>query len=282
MLRGVPRTRGGPAEGLAALRRSGAVTELLFLYECATLEPTQLRPIADHLGVTVQAASHSIRQLSRAGLVEVRDGRYRPTLRGVASLHAAFDALGADVAARLAHLHVIRSTRAIATEALAAGDPVSLEMREGLLSARRGGGGPSRGRVRQGGAAGALVEVAELEGIVPIVPAGVTVYVLAPGDLGDPSLPRRLRRVLPTAAGALLAAEGLEAYHAVRAVAPAPMLRFAVAAACRAASKVGVPSTVVVAEDGLPHLLAEFSGPDPPPLEVRALPGRRARRARRA
>ncbi|MGB6443136.1 MAG: hypothetical protein WBF81_07555, partial [Thermoplasmata archaeon] len=59
-----------PSDGLAGLRRGGAVTELLFLYECTTLEPTQLRPIADRLGLTVQAASHSFRSLARRGLVE--------------------------------------------------------------------------------------------------------------------------------------------------------------------------------------------------------------------
>ncbi|MGB6500032.1 MAG: hypothetical protein WBG19_01330, partial [Thermoplasmata archaeon] len=73
-----PRTS-PPPDGLAALRRSGGVTELLFLFECATLEPTQLRPIAEELGVTVQAVSHSYRQLAKRGLAEIRRGRYLPT-----------------------------------------------------------------------------------------------------------------------------------------------------------------------------------------------------------
>lgn len=275
----VPKPREPAADGLAALRRSGAATEILFLYECATLEPTQLRPIAERLGLTVQAASHAFRQLVRAGLVEVRDGRYRPTVRGVASLHAALDRLGSDVAERLARLHVIRSTRAVATEPLAVGDAVSLELRDGVLSARRGTAGPSRGRVSRGAGAGGLVEVRQLEGIVPIVPGRVTVYALAPADLDDAALPARLRSAVRADPSALLAAEGLEAYHALKPVAGAPPLRFAVAAACRAASKVGVPSTVIVAPDALARLLAELSGPDPPPFEVRALPGRRRDRA---
>ncbi|MFY9717697.1 MAG: hypothetical protein WAK40_07185 [Thermoplasmata archaeon] len=268
-------------EGLASLRRSGGVTELLFLYECITLEPTQLRPIAEHLGLTVQAASHSYRQLSRAGLVEVHDGHYRPTVRGVAFLHAALDRLGSDVAARLARLHVIRSTRAVAVEPLRDGDAVSLDLRDGVLSARRGATGPSRGRVRHDAATGGLVDVGELEGIVPIVPAPVTIYSLSPADLADPTLGERLRRLVRSLSTTVLAAEGLEAYHALRPVAPLPPLRFAIAAACRAASTVGVPCTVVVTQDRLPHLLAEFSEPDPPPLEVRTVPGRPATRTRR-
>lgn len=277
----MPNSREGPADGLAALRRSGAVTEILFLYECATLEPTQLRPIAEHLGLTVQAASHTFRQLARAGRVEVRDGRYRPTVRGVAALHAALDRLGTDVAERLARLHVIRSTRAVATEALAAGEPVSLELREGILSARRGSAGPSRGTVRRAAPAGGLVDVGDLEGILPIVPGAVAVYPLSPADLADPALAERLRAVVRRRPDALIAAEGLEAYHALRPLASPGLLRFAVAAACRAASKLGVPSTVVVVQDALPHLLSEFSGPDPPPLEVRTIPGARGLRTRR-
>ncbi|MGB6501693.1 MAG: hypothetical protein WBG19_09940, partial [Thermoplasmata archaeon] len=227
-----------------------------------------------------QAASHSFRRLSRAGLVEVRDGHYRPTVRGVATLHAALDRLGADVAARLARLHVIRSTRAISVETLRPGDAVSLDLRDGILSARRGSSGPSRGVVRDGGPPGSLVEVGQLEGIVPIEPAAVTIYSLAPADLKDPGLTARLRQAIRAAPESLLAAEGLVAFHALRPAAPAVPHRFAVAAACRAASTVGVPCLVVVSQDGLPDLLSEFSGPHPPPLEVRALPARSTARRR--
>ncbi|MCI4321195.1 MAG: ArsR family transcriptional regulator, partial [Thermoplasmata archaeon] len=67
------------AGGLGALRRRGAVTELLFLYDLTTRDVPNLRGIAERLGVTVQAVSHSFRQLRRRGLVEMRRGLYRPT-----------------------------------------------------------------------------------------------------------------------------------------------------------------------------------------------------------
>jgi predicted transcriptional regulator len=113
--------------GLAALRRGGTVTELLFLYECATLEPTQLRPIAERLGLTVQAVSHSFRQLKRRGLVTVQEGRYRPTVEGVAWLHETLRRLGDDLRERIERVHVIRSTRALALDDLSEGASVSLE-----------------------------------------------------------------------------------------------------------------------------------------------------------
>ncbi len=277
-------SRPEPGEGLAELRRSGTVTELLFLYECATREPTQLRPVAARLGLTVQAASHSFRQLKQRGLVEVRDGHYRPTVEGVAWLHGSLGRLADDVRERIDRLHVIRSCRAIAGSDLEAGAPVSLEIRDGVLTARPGGNGPSHGRATRGAAAGTLVEISELGGIVPIVPARVSVRTLSDADLADPQLERRLRRELPSAP-ALVAAQGLEAYHSLRRSADRPIVRFAVGAACLEAARIGVPSLIVVLDRDLPDLLSAFSVVVPPPLDVRPVRslGRppRGRRGRR-
>jgi putative transcriptional regulator len=257
-------------QGLDVLRRSGTVTELLFLYDCATLEPTQLQPIADRLGLTVQAISHSFRQLKRRQLVEVRDGRYRPTVEGVAWLHATMRSVGDDLFARSERLHIIRSCRAIALANLAPGTAVSLEMRDGLLSARPGRQGSSRGKVPRGGAAGSLVEVTDLEGIIELSTGRVTVRTLSDSDLDDPHLTERLREALGSADGIVLA-EGLEPFHAVRSATDRPVIRFAVAAAVREASNVGVPSVVVVMDRDLARWIAEFYGGSPPPLDIRPL-----------
>jgi putative transcriptional regulator len=269
-----------PGDSLAALRRSGTVTELMFLYECATLEPTQFKPIAHRLGLTVQAVSHIHGQLTRRGYVEYRNGRYRPTVRGVAWLHEALGGLGEDVRARLDRLQVVRSTRAIALTDLAKGDPVSIELRDGLLSASAGREGASRGRVTKGARRGALVTVSELEGIVPLLPATVSVRTLSEDDLEDPVFADRLRTELDRKRPGLLGAQGLEAFHAIRLVTDRPIQRFAVAASSREASQLGVPSTIFVLESELPRLLASFAEANPPPLEVSPLP-RLPRRRRR-
>jgi len=265
--------RSSEVSGLAALRRGGTVTELLFLYECATLEPTQLRPIADRLGLTVQAVSHSYRQLRRRGLVTVQEGRYRPTVEGVAWLHETLSRLGDDVRERIERVHVIRSTRALAIEDVPPGGTVSLELENGLLSAHPGSGGPSRGRVVRGGRRGSLVEVSDLEGIVPLTPAPISVVTLSASDLADPRLAQRVRGRLPSGPHTVVAAEGLEAYHTLSRAGARSVLRFAVGSACLEASRLGVPSVVWVLESGLPHLLSQFAGPSPPPLEVSPLEG---------
>jgi predicted transcriptional regulator len=255
------------------------VTELLFLYECTTREPVQLRPIAESLGLTVQAVSHSYRQLRRRGLVTVREGRYRPTVEGVAWLHETLQGVAADLRERIDRVHVIRSTRAVALEDLAPGAAVSLELRHGLLSARAGSGGPSRGRVRVGGRKGSLVEVSDLEGIVPIEPAPIRVRTLTLADLSDRQLASRIRASLPADPLALVAAEGLEAYHALSKAGERPVLRFAPASACLEAAQLGVPSYILALESGLPRLIAQFGGESAPTLDVAPLRGgSRARR----
>lgn len=266
-------SRSAALPGLAGLRRGGTITELLFMYECTTLEPTQLRPIAERLGLTVQAVSHSYRQLRRRGLATVRDGRYRPTVEGVAWLHETLRRLGDDLRERIERVHVIRSTRALALEELSDGAAVSLELRNGILSARSGGGGPSRGRVLKGGSKGALVEVSDLEGIVSLTPAPISIRTLSPNDLADARLASRVRRSLPSDPLALVAADGLEAYHALSKAVSRPILRFAAGSACLEASRLGVPSYLLVLESDLTHLLTQFAGPSPPSLEVAPLPG---------
>jgi predicted transcriptional regulator len=267
--------------GLADLRRRGTVTELLLLYECTTQEPLQLRPIAERLGVTVQAVSHSFRTLSARGLVEVRAGRYRPTVAGVAWLHAALGGLREDLSGRLDRLNVVGSTRAVALDDLVAGAPVSLELRDGILGARRGTAGPSRGVVRTTARTGELVEVDRLSGIVPIARGTVQVLTLPARRVLDPGVAGRLARALRKSAPSLLAAQGLEAFHLVRSLVDRPVVRFAVAAAVQEASRVGVGSTVVVADEELPRFLEQFTGPDPAPLEVRPIaPGASPGRAR--
>jgi predicted transcriptional regulator len=268
-----PAPKADRTTGLGLLRRSGAVTELLFLHECATREVSQLRPVAERLGLTVQAASHVFRQLRRRGLAEVRGDRYRPTVAGMAWLHAAFGSVREDLDERIQRLHIIRSTRAIARGPVLANSPVVLELRRGVLEARTGIKGPSRGRTRAAARSGELVEVVDLEGIVPLKPAEIRIVTLPDSEALDQRLRGQLRRLVQDTPEGLLAASGIEAYHWLEHASSRPVLRYAVAASAIEASKVGVPTTLVVLESDLPRLLARFDQPQPPPITVRRLRG---------
>jgi len=244
------------------------VSDLLFLYECTTREVAQLRAVAEPLGLTVQAASHTFRGLTRRGLVELRDGRYRPTLAGVEWMHATLGSLEEDLAERLERLHIIRTTQALARGPIEKGDAVLLAIEAGTLTARRGSAGPSKGTARNRAAPGELVEVAELEGIVPIRRGRVRVVVLPSDQVRDPALARALGAVLHRETFGLLATQGLEASHlAGRANPGQPVLRFGVAAAVEEASRLGVDCLVVVVDREVSRFLPQFEGPGAAPLE---------------
>jgi len=260
--------------------RGGAVSDLLFLHECTTREVAQLRDVAEALGLSVQAASHTYRGLARRGLVQVIAGRYRPTVAGVDFLHGRLRGLEADLAQRLDRLHIVATTRALARSALLPGEAVSLSLEDGLLTARRGAQGPSRGIARTAARAGALVDIERLEGIVPLRPGTVEFLSVREGDLTDRETVRALTVALARRAETLLAAHGLEAFHLVRTAAPSrPVARFGIAAAVEEAARVGVGSTVVLLDRDAPHLLAQFEPAGGLPVKLTTL-SRRPRRSR--
>jgi putative transcriptional regulator len=272
-----PRER---TSGLDALRRRGAVTELLFLYDVTTRDVPHLKGIAERLGVTVQAISHSYRQLRARGLVDVQRGLYHPTVAGTAWLHAALGDLRRDVDSHLERLPVVRSARAVAATPLAANEPVTLAIVDGMLTARSGGEGASHGRAAASAKVGALVRVTDLAGILPITPGQVRVLTIPSGALDSESTVASLRRFLRTARTGLLAAHGGEAAHMTRSATERPVVRFGTAAAVREASALGVDATVVVLDEELPRFLEPFQGPNPPPLTVVRLAVGRPRRRR--
>jgi putative transcriptional regulator len=257
--------------GLEALRRSGAVTELLFLYECWTRTVAKLRDVADRLGLTVQAVSHLYRELARRGWVEVRHRQYTLTVAGVAVLHGTLSALGEDIGQRLERLQIVRTTVALARRPLVRGQTVSLELLDGLLTATPGGRTGSRGTARASARAGDLVEVGELEGIVPISPGPVSVYVVPRASASPPAVRRRAAIAVRALHPGLVVAQGLEAFHLARRASPSPVVRFGAAFACLDASRLGVRSVAFVTEEELPRFLGPFAGPSPPPITVARL-----------
>lgn len=260
--------------GLAALRRSGAVSDLLFLYELETREIGQLRTVADRLGLSVQAASHTLRSLKRRGLAELRGGRYRATVRGIDWLHGTLGGARDDLAERLDRLHIVRRTRAIAADAVRRGDPVALELKDGILFARSGAGVGSRGRAQTAAGPGELVEVGELEGIVPLPRGRVRVIALPSSRVADPRLPAEVRRSVERYSEGLLFAFGLEGFHVLsRARTFRPIVRFGVAHGIAEAARLGVDSMLVVADRDLPRLFEQFEEPEVPELEFLALGG---------
>ncbi len=263
----------GETTGLLSLMRPGRLTELLVLLELSTRPTGRLRPIADRLGVSVQTISLLQRRFRREGKVAVIGGRYHTTPAGVAELHAQIASMRSDLDTRMGDLQLVRECRAIAARSIRAGTPVVLFMKDGDLYARAGTRGPSRGIVQGSARTGELVEVRQLEGVLPLPPAKILCLVVPTRTLADPMrLVPHLRRALTRTDAHLLGAEGLEAVHAMRRATARPFVRFGVAAAAREASLLGVPAAVAVSDTYLTSFLQRLAEPGPAlPIEVRTV-----------
>lgn len=272
-------TRGvvNPAEdsrGLLTLIKPGRLTELLFLLELSTHPSGRLRPIAERLGVSVQTISLLHRKFRKEGKVAVVAGRYRATPAGIAELHARISGIRADLDARMAELQLVRECRAIAAAPIRKDEPVVLFMAGGDLHARPGNQGASRGVAARGARRGELVEVEQLRGVLPLPPARLVCLVVPASEIAYPArLVDRLRKALGAVDAELLAAEGIEAVHALRRATARPFVRFGVAAAARDAALLGVPAAIVVSDSHLRVLLQRLAEPSPAvPVEVRTIP----------
>jgi len=231
-----------------------SATRFRILVEIADRQPAVSQgEIADAVGVTTQAVSEYIRELTEEGLVE-KEGRsrYRITKEGVDWLLRTAD----DVrryADRVTEdvLGSVQEDAAIATGDIAQGDTVTLDMREGLLHATPGEGGPATGVATTDAAAGEDVGVTGFEGIIDLAPGSVTVQQVPPvrsGGSGEVDLDELAAKV--NRADLVLAA-GVEAVVALRKTDAEPATTFAVGDVAADAASRGLEVVVVATADAV-------------------------------
>ncbi len=230
---------------LSVLRHKRSATRYRVLVEVAARQPAvSQREIADAIGVTAQAVSEYVGELVEQGHVEKEGrGRYRITKEGVDWLLSRTDELqaftdyvteevvgGVDVEA------------AIATEAVAADEPVALSMRDGVLHATPRAAGRASAVAISDAAAGEAVGVSEFEGLLDYEPGLVTV-VTVPGVGEDGEAPGDLDG---RAAGHdLVAVAGVEALAAARTAGLEPDVRFGTPQAVEEAAARGLDVLLV-------------------------------------
>ena len=157
---------------------------MLILLELRRRPAARLRPLADAVGLTQQAVSGYLKQLEREGLVRKGEGAFRITPAGEALLETEVAELKgfADRATR--ELVRVDSCVAIAGTPIKKGEGVGLFMTRGRLVAFPGRKSPSSGVAQGDAPADRDVLVAELQGIVEIDDAGLTLIQLPGGHEG--------------------------------------------------------------------------------------------------
>jgi len=227
-----------------------AATKFRVLVEIADRQPAVNQgEIADAVGVTSQAVSEYIQELVAEGFVDKEArSRYRVTNEGVDWLlqqagdvrryadHVTEDVLGS-----------MQEDAAIATDTIAAGDPVSLSIEEGLLHAEPGEAGPATGVATTAADAGDVVGVTGVSGIIDLDPGAVTVFQVPPIRSAHPEGSSAV-----AAAGAqsdLVVAAGVEAVATLRAADTEADVTFAAGAVAADAASRGLDVVVVATTD---------------------------------
>jgi putative transcriptional regulator len=245
------------AEGAAksgVLTSKRDATRYRILVEIAERQPAvSQQEVADAIGVTAQAVSDYLQDLSEEGYVEKHGrGRYEVTKEGVDWLISQTDSLREYVA------HVAEDVigevdieAAIATTAVEEGETVGLTMQDGVLHAGPAAGGGATAVAVTGAEAGQDVGVTNFEGVVDYEVGTVTIVSVP--EVEDGGSARTDPDDLAELADAhdLVATAGTEALAAGRAASVEPDVRFGTATAVEEAATKGLDVLLLAARPEL-------------------------------
>jgi len=247
------------------LKSKNLATKFQIMVEIAAHQPNiQQKDIAPRLGITSQAVSEYIRELTRDGwLTSEGRSRYRVTKDGVdwilqmsRQLHSYAWSVSKVVAD-------ISTTTAIADSDLSPGQPASLHMKDGLLFASRVVRGKgAKGTTVTAAKKGQDVGIRNIEGVIKLEQAKVTIgRVPNVQDGGSRSTNlARLKKEMKKAR--LVGALGTEALVGLRQIGAKPDYVHGVREAAIEAAYCGLPSLVVCSEDKVSILVQRLEEED--------------------
>jgi len=237
-----------------ALADKRTATRFRVLVEIADRQPAVSQgEIAEAVGVTSQAVSEYIRDLVADGFVE-KEGRsrYRVTKEGVdwlfreaRSIRRYVDHVTEDV------LDSVEEDAAIATAEVAAGDRVTLSLRDGLLHAAPGDDGPATGVATTDADAGEDVSVTGFQGVIEVDSGEVTVIQVPPARSGGSRAVDADALAAAAAEVDLLVAAGVEAVVSLRRIDREPAVTVAAGAVAADAAPRGMDVLVVANTDAV-------------------------------
>ncbi len=242
------------------LREQNSATRFQILVEIANSGPNVYqRSIAAKLGISPQAVSDYIQQLTKDDFLEVT-GRssYRVSVKGVNWMLRMLRELRDFVSEAAQSVTNITICAAIAECDLAKGQPVGLSMKDGLLFATSRPQSGARGVAATSAQQGEDVGISNVEGVVEINPGKVTVLeVPAIQDGGSRQADlERLKVQLVT--GRQVGAIGIEALVALKRAGTEPRYVFGVAEAAIEEARCNLPFLIVSTADAVPGLIKKL------------------------
>lgn len=233
------------------LRSKREVSRLQILVEIAEHQPAvRQQEIAEKMGVTPQAISEYIRELTDEGMVSaIGRGNYEVTKSGIEWVLANAESL--ESYARHIRRDIIQQVSvwaAIAAENLYTGDEVGVYMKDGFLYA---GKAPlaATGTVVADAKKGHDVGVARLNGIIEHKEGMIHVCKVPRIQHGGSRKVKRAELLAITGAAGMVAAVGLEAYIALEAAGRKPDMFFGAREGVIEASFHGIDCAIVIVDE---------------------------------
>lgn len=210
----------------------------------------QQKSIAAGIGVTPQAVSEYVAELTKGGLLEAPGrSRYRVTKEGVnwiIRLSRELEGYCGQVNQAVTRMSVFA---ALTETDLSAGQTVGLVMRDGLLYARRDAGDGAVGVTTGAAIAGTEVGIADLAGIVTLDAGRVTLARIPAVDTGGSAAVNHRKLAADARDRAMVAAIGLEALVALRRGGITPAYFYGVTGAVIEAAQAGLNPFVACVAD---------------------------------
>ena len=243
------------------LRNKNLATKFQILVEVASNQPNiQQKDIARKIGVTAQAVSDYISKLEKDGWI-TSDGRsrYRITKEGVNWMLRSLRELQQYSISAERVLTNITTWAAIAAEDLKKGQRVSLEMKNGLLSAANHAGDGASGITSEKAKAGEDVGVTEIEGILALNIEQITVLEIPPIQDGGSNYIDRKKLKKGLSGANLIGAIGIEAIVSLQQIGIEPNYLYGVTQAAIEAARSGLAFAIVCTGTESPALLQKLN-----------------------
>jgi len=160
------------------LRDKSFSTQILILYETYIELHSKLTPIAEKIGITQQAVSEYMKLLIKEKLVQKKDGKYKPTVKGIYLLQQELSNLKQFVEERIVKLSLIKNDVALAKTQIKSGQKLALFMEDGWLVAYGNRKSSSTGMANNNAKIGEYVYLGNLSGIIDHIIGKIYYYEL--------------------------------------------------------------------------------------------------------
>jgi len=242
------------------LRNKKLATAFQVLVEIAANQPNiPQKLIAPKIGVTPQAVSEYVRELTKEGYLKATGrSRYRVSQEGVnfiLKMAGELEEYSAVVAKAVTKISI---SPAIAWEDITPGQPVRLFMRDGILHASTTAGGGAKGIAISGAKRGEDLGIANLEGIVTLEAGKITIARVPGIESGGSSRidPAHLKKAIR--GKGTVAAIGLEALSALRKIGVEPRYHYGARQATIEAAQAGLSPFVVCVDNHITNLVQKL------------------------